>query len=54
MKAFLNDKLNWGTSIRGAWFDCNYTVKIDCDRLIIERGEFENFIKQLIEWAKPL
>lgn len=49
---FLNDKLNWGTSVRGAWFDCGFDVKLDCDRLIIEKGEFEEFIKQLIEWVR--
>ena len=49
---FLSNKLEWGTSIRGAWFDDYNKYIIDCDRLIIEKGEFAEFIKQLIEWVR--
>lgn len=49
---FLTDKLKWGGSIRGAWLDDYNQYKIDCDRLIIEKGELTDFIKQLIEWVR--
>ena len=49
---FLVDKLEWGGSVRGAWFDNHKQYKIDCDRLIIEKGELCEFIKQLIEWVQ--
>jgi hypothetical protein len=49
---FLTNKLEWGTSIRGAWFDDYRQYEIDCGRLIVEKGELTEFIKQLIEWVR--
>jgi len=58
---FLNGKLEWGTSIRGAWFDeyGHYSepqptvYKIGCvDDLIIPKIEIKDFMKQLVEWSK--
>jgi hypothetical protein len=49
---FMTEKLEWGTSIRGAWFNDYYRYEIDYDRLIIEKGELTEFIKQLIEWVR--
>lgn len=58
---FLKDKLEWGTSIRGAWFDEYghhsekeprvYEIGIGND-LIIPKIEIKNFMKQLVEWSK--
>jgi len=48
---FLIGKLEYGSSIRGAWFDNFKTYKLDCDQLIIQKGELSEFIKQLIEWV---
>jgi hypothetical protein len=48
---FLIDKLEWGTSIRGAWFDSSKEYEIDCGRIKIEKGEIEEFIQNLIEWV---
>lgn len=58
---FMKDKIEWGTSIRGAWFD-EYghhsepqpsVYKIGCvDDLIIPKIEIKNFMKDLIEWSQ--
>jgi hypothetical protein len=47
---FLVDKLEWGGSIRGAWFDNFQEYEIDCGRIEIKKGELEGFIKDLIDW----
>lgn len=54
---FLKDKLEWGTSIRGAWFD-EYGSSFDKDEFYsityefkILKKEINNFMKQLIEWS---
>lgn len=47
---FLLDKLEWGGSIRGAWFDNFKEYEIDCGRIEIKEGELEGFIKDLIDW----
>lgn len=49
---FLTDKLEWGTSIRGAWLDGARPYKIDCGRIMIKEGELEEFVKDVIEWSK--
>jgi len=51
---FLQDKLEWGPSIRGAWIDdcTDKTFEIDCGRLIVKSKELKEFVKQLIEWSK--
>lgn len=46
---FLTDKLEWGGSIRGAWFD-NWQ-EYEVDGIKIEKQELEIFIADLIEWA---
>lgn len=57
---FLKDKLDWGTSIRGAWFD-EYGLSSDpepkvyeigCTNLVVPKIEIKDFIRQLIEWSK--
>jgi len=48
---FLIDKLQWGTSIRGAWLDdCNKKFELDCGRIVIEEKELNTFIEQLFEF----
>lgn len=49
---FLVDKLEWGTSIRGAWFDSYKRYEIDCGRIVVEAGEIKEFITDVIEWAE--
>ena len=51
---FLADKLDWGTSIRGAYFNDCREYKIDYDRIIIKKQELTIFIKDMIEWAKEV
>lgn len=46
---FLTDKLDWGGSIRGAWFD-NWK-EYEIDGIEIKKQELEVFIAQLIEWV---
>jgi len=48
---FLTDKLEWGSSIRGAWFDEFREYEIDCGRIEIKEKELNIFIKDLIEWV---
>lgn len=47
---FLVDKLEWGGSIRGAWFDDFNEYEIDCGRIEIKKQELNIFIKDLLEW----
>lgn len=49
---FLHDKLEWGTSIRGAWFDDFKEYEIDCGRIKIEKGELKQFMGDLISWSE--
>jgi hypothetical protein len=52
---FLNRQLNWGTSIRGAWFD--HKVEVDCcglwdgdeqlEKITFTEDEFKDFTKAL-------
>jgi len=50
---FLKDKIEWGTSIRGAWLDeFNKKIEIDCGRIMITEKEFVQFIEQLFIWLK--
>jgi hypothetical protein len=48
---FLVDKLEYGSSIRGAWFDEWDEYEIDCGRIKIENHEINEFIADLIEWS---
>ena len=48
---FLKDKLEYGTSIRGAWLDEYKEYEILWGNHKIEEGNLINFINQLIEWS---
>lgn len=55
---FLSDKLEWGMSIRGAWFD-EYGHHSDEDKLYritykwkIPKSDINKFFSELIEWTK--
>lgn len=53
---FLKNKLSWGSSIRGCWFDChehdnnNFIFFRGEDSLIVSEKNFINFLNDLIEW----
>lgn len=52
---FLIDKLDWGTSIRGAWFD-EYCVdkspyEIGTIGIIVPKNEIKIFLTDLIKWC---
>jgi hypothetical protein len=50
---FLENKLEWGTSIRGAWIDeYRSDCEIQCTDINIPKGEMEQFFRELIEWSK--
>ena len=51
---FLYDKLNWGTSVRGAWLDDGKGYYIELLDIEIEVGELTKLIKALIEWYDSL
>ena len=46
---FLVDKLEWGSSIRGAWFDEYKEYEINYIK--IKKEELEIFMKDLIKWC---
>jgi hypothetical protein len=46
---FFTGKLEWGSSIRGAWFD-NYKA-YTIDGIEIKEKELEIFLTDLIEWC---
>lgn len=48
--SFLEDKLEWGTSIRGAWFDDFKEYEIA--NIKIQKGQLSIFMQELIDWAK--
>lgn len=57
---FLKNKLEWGTSIRGAWFD-EYghnsepepiIYKINYGNIELPKSDIKIFLTQLIEWSK--
>ncbi len=59
---FFKDKLNWGTSIRGAWWDdCEYTLDVGCfyigDDYIkkpikLVKAEWMEFVSAMVEFVK--
>lgn len=54
---FLQGKLEWGTSIRGAWLDTygknkDEVLKIGISGIEIKRFELEEFIGVLIDWGR--
>lgn len=51
---FLYDKINWGTSVRGAWLDDDNEYYIELLDVEIEAGELTKLIKALIEWYDSL
>ena len=51
---FLYHKLDWGTSVRGAWLDNGYEYYIRLLDIDIEKGELTKLIKALIEWYDSL
>jgi hypothetical protein len=48
---FLKDRLEWGTSIRGAWFDHGKEIEVG-NRFddTVFKMEFSQYIKELLEW----
>lgn len=60
---FFQNRLNWGTSIRGAWWDVKITEINSCgfyigEQQITESLSFNNerwieFMKAIVEFAKP-
>jgi len=48
---FLKDKLEWGTSIRGAWFDFEKEFQIYYDEFIVKGLDMPDFINQLHKWV---
>lgn len=49
---FLQDKLDYGTSIRGAWFDDYSEYTISSCNIQIPKMELTEFIRQLLVWIK--
>lgn len=58
---FLDGKLEWGTSIRGAWFDEYghhlkthepYMMSAQHEELIIDKKDIKLFMQALIEWSE--
>jgi len=49
---FLAEKIDWGVSVRGAWFDMWSEYEEDCGRIVIEKEEIEDFIREMIKWVK--
>lgn len=49
---FLRDKLDWGTSIRGAWFDDYSDGEYEIANFKIPKTELSNFMRDLVEWSK--
>lgn len=48
---FLKDKIEWGTSIRGAWINnLNQKIELDCGRIIVEENELPAFMKAILKW----
>jgi len=48
---FLYEKLEWGSSIRGAWLDEFKQYEIYGGNIIIAEGKLEIFIRELMEWV---
>jgi hypothetical protein len=52
---FLADKIEWGTSIRGAWFDNFGTTgdyEFDCGRVVVNGRDVTEFMRDLLDWVK--
>jgi len=49
---FLNDKLEWGTSIRGAWIEEHFTGEMEIDFHRMPRKDFKLFCQGIIDWLK--
>lgn len=51
---FLHDKLDWGTSVRGAWLDNCKEYYIELLDIEIGEGELTKLIKAIVEWYDSL
>jgi hypothetical protein len=54
---FLKDKLEWGSSIRGAWFNKHTMPNADNfyyinSEFTVPKSDIEDFIKSIIDWSK--
>lgn len=47
---FMINKIEWGTSIRGAWFDENDPIVV-WEGITIESGELSIFMGAMLEWS---
>lgn len=47
---FLQGRLEWGTSIRGAWFQTDDDWLLPCN-ITVESGDLQVFMEALIEWS---
>jgi len=47
---FLVDKIDWGTSIRAAWFD--EWKQYEIASIKVSKGEIYKFLQSLINWSK--
>ncbi len=49
---FLAEKIDWGGSVRGAWFDDFQEYKVDCGNIEVKKGDVTTFIREMLEWVK--
>jgi hypothetical protein len=49
---FLNGKLDWGGSIRGACFDEDSSFDVCCGEVVVEKNEVKEFMYAVVEWSK--
>jgi len=49
---FLVDKLDWGTSIRGAWFDERHSFEVTALGIVVSSSDTKEFIADLIAFAR--
>ena len=49
---FLNHKLSWGTSIRGAWIEDYGNGEIEIHFKMIPRKDLKPFLSALVEWVR--
>ena len=48
----IEDMIEWGTSIRGAWIEENREHQIDIGNIIVKKGDIITFIKELEAWTE--
>jgi len=49
---FLKNKIEWGTSVRGAWLDDTKSFVIDCGRITVDTGELILFVGDILTWVR--